>query len=122
MIIVWYNINLDITSDYNIFIFNFLVFICILRFGPFLASQEFLGLFTSTTHLSISTTHVTVPLYYHSSSIKNKDNARPLTIYKYKQFFATPKKQAITIKKENYGITPTNLIFPNTYFLISLKS
>ena len=61
-------------------------------FGPFLTSQKFLGPFTSTIQFTIA-------LHYYDSYVKNKDNTRPLTTYKYRQFFAIPKKQAKTEKK-----------------------
>ena len=41
-------------------------------------------------------------LHYYGSYIRNKDNAGLLTTFKYKQFFATPKKQAKTEKKRKF--------------------
>lgn len=57
MIIVQYAIIFDATSDYNIFLSNFLVFIYILRFELFMASEEFLW----SSHI------YDLPFYIHDS-------------------------------------------------------
>ena len=110
MIVIWHIINLDTTFDYNIYLSNFLAFIRILRFGPSLRSQEFWGLLISTTHLSISKTHLLMTLDYHGSYGRNKDNAGSSIMWKYRQFFAIPQRQVKIEKKENCNITTTNLL------------
>ena len=122
MIIEWHAINLDATFDYNFFLSNFIFFIYILNFRPSLMYQEFLAPLTSTTHFFISTTQLPMALHYRDSYKRNKDDARPATMWKYRQFFATPKKQAKTKKKENCSVIPTNLLFPTSYCLTFLGS
>lgn len=65
--------NLDATTDNNIFLSNFFTFIRILKFGTFSISQEFSSLIASITYLP-------AVLYYRSSYIKNKDDIGLLTI------------------------------------------
>lgn len=67
-------------------------------------------------YLSISTTYFSVILYYHYLYIKNKDNAGPVILWKYKQFFTILKKTK-TEKKENYNITSPNLTISTNYYL-----
>lgn len=121
MIIVWHAINFNAIADYNIFLSNFLVFIYILKFGSSSTSQEVLGLLVFTTHFSTSTTYLPEALHYRGSYIRNKDDAKSLTTWKYRQFFATPIKNKKTEKK-NRNVTPTNLTFPTTYRLTFLIS
>ena len=67
------------------------------------------------THFSTSTTHLLAELYYCSSYVGNKNDTKPATIWKYRQFFTIPKNQAKTNNKENCSVTSTNLPLSTTY-------